>query len=212
MARGSEEIEGERRLNHFEFGGFDFDGGGLADEIEPEEDDVHAVTFFHPALDAAQGAAADFDARAFADGGSEADFEVGLEGEHDFGELPGEEFLVMDVEEIGDVVAVEDEVPLIGRHLEEEIAGEERLLENDGFAAVFVGGTIGGEGDGERLAFAMLREFLLAARFGMGDVPERRTHAPACGLGSDESTKKKAIKIREKAGIRHLICFHRAGI
>jgi hypothetical protein len=67
-------------------------------------------------------------------------------------------------------------LPLLRRELEEDIAREQRLFENELFPAIFVDASIEREGGGESLAVAILLEFLLPPGAGVGNEPGTVTH------------------------------------
>jgi hypothetical protein len=169
--RSTLNLQPAKGSGRFQLIGFEFDGGGLADEVEAEENSGHAVTFFDPAFHAAEGAGFDEDAHAFADLRGEQDLQVSVQGEENVVQLPGEEFLVEDLEEIGHVFALVDFLPLGGEHFQEEIPGEEGFEEGYRFASVFADGAVEGQGGGDVFLGAVLLEFLFAARPGMGHEP-----------------------------------------
>ena len=84
-----------------------------------------------------------------------------------------ERFLVRHVQQVGDVIALVNLLTLVRQQLEKYIAGKERLLECDGFAAIFVHGAVTGQRHKKSLALAVVRQFLFAAGTRVRDVPEQ---------------------------------------
>jgi hypothetical protein len=169
-------IIGADRSGEFEVGGLDFDGDALSDEIEAQLDVSDAGSVFYEAFEAAQWAGGDFDACADRNFRGENDFQAGFKAEKDVAELVLERLLIGNVEEIGDVIALENFLALWRFELEENVIWEERFFEDGGFAFVFPDAAIERERDFEALTLAIFGQFFLATRPGVSHVPEQISH------------------------------------
>jgi len=87
-------------------------------EVEAEMNERGAGARFDESFEAAQRAAGNLHAGAGRDFGSEDYFKAGFEAEQDVAKLVLERFLIGNVEEIGDVIALENFLPL--RRLQDE--------------------------------------------------------------------------------------------
>ncbi len=163
--------------NQFQISRFQFDGRSLAYEIQPDQNHGHAVALFHPALDAAQRAVFDFDAHAFAYRRGQADFQIRFKRPEDVTQLADEKFLVGHIEQVGQIITLQHQVTLFLRHLQKDIAREQRLVKHRSFAAIAVGRAVAGHLGRHVLPLAVLQQFLFAARTGMGDIPKDLVHA-----------------------------------
>jgi hypothetical protein len=99
------------------------------------------------------------------------DAELRFESERDVVELSFEGFLIEDFKEVCDVVALVHEVFAGGFEAKENVAGKKRFGEDNGFAAIFVGGFVAGESGGDLLAIAIFDQLFLTARFCMRHEP-----------------------------------------
>lgn len=179
------------RSEGFQIFGGDRDGRGLADKVQAQQNGGGAVAIFDAAFHAAQGAVLDPHPAAGADFGGEENFQLALERAQDFGELAPEEVLVEDVEQIGDVIALEDFGFLVGEQMEEDVAGEEGLGERGGFAAVAMDGGDKRERGGDAFAGAKVVEFFFAARLGVRHVPCLFNHGLSVLQSAGASTARE---------------------
>src|SRR5438046_1239700 len=92
------------RSNRIEQIGIHFDGGGLTDEVEAEQDRGHAIALFNPPLYTLERASLNLNAHALANGRRQAHSDVRLQGEENILQLPFEGFLIEDLEKVGDVI------------------------------------------------------------------------------------------------------------
>jgi hypothetical protein len=123
-------------------------------------------------FNALQRAGTDAHARARFNGGRHPDFETRFYRPKDFEELPGKGGLIEDFQQVGDMIILADDGDFRRAELEKDVAGKERFLELDGFAAVFVRGQIARKGGGDALSLAEIHEFFLPTRLGMGHEPK----------------------------------------
>lgn len=144
----------------------------MADEVESEMDLDQALAAFDVTFEAAEGTSSDADPDTGLEGGSELDVVFGFEGLEDGLELFLEFILDGDVEQIGDVIALEDFGSGVAGESEEDVTREERFFEDHGFAAVFFDAAVEGQGGFEGGAATVFGELFFAARAGMGDEPD----------------------------------------
>ena len=111
-------------LNGLEEVRFEFDGGGLVDEIQAQQNGRHAVPALDPPFDSLQRATLDPHAHAHADGRGQANTNPRVESQQDVLQLLLESTLVEDLKEVGHVIALADRSRLAGKKPQEEIAGK----------------------------------------------------------------------------------------
>ncbi|MGD1086372.1 MAG: hypothetical protein ABSA47_16670 [Verrucomicrobiota bacterium] len=92
-----------------------------------------------------------------------------------------EKFLVGDLQQLRQMIALMNFPPLVSGNVEKNITRKERLLENHRFAPILVGGSITGQGGGKTPAFTKLNELLFATRPCMGDKPKQVNHEISIG-------------------------------
>ena len=144
----------------------------LVDEIQPQQHRAHPMPLFHPTLHSLQRPAPNFHPRALTDAWRQAHFQFRIQGREDFLQLPREGFLIKNIQQIGDVVVLADADKGFLLELEKDVAGEQRLAEHHGLAAILVRRVVARQRDGEAVSRAILDQFFFPARPGVGHRPK----------------------------------------
>ncbi len=157
--------------------GINFYGGGLVDEVETQQHSSHAMAFFNPSLQSLQRAGLDAHPHALADGRHQTHLQIGFQGDENIIELAAKRVLIEHFKQICNVIILSHGMTLPGFQLKENVTREKGLFENDGLAAIFVGGIVGGEGGGDALLLTILQQLFLPARFCVSYKPEQVRHS-----------------------------------
>ena len=157
----------------FERVGVNLDGGRLVNEVQPQQHGGPAVTLLDPAFDALQRSGLDAHAHSLADGGCQTHPHFRLQGQKDVLQLPLKSLLIEHIEQVRHMIVLAQIIFLSGLQLNKDIARKERLLEHDRLASILVRRTAAGQCRGDVLALAMLNNFLLSSRLGMGHEPKQ---------------------------------------
>lgn len=157
--------------------GINFYGGGLVDEIETQQHACHAMALFNPSLQSLQRAGFDAHPHALADGRHQTHLQIGFQGDENIIELAAKRVLIEHFKQICDVIILSHGKTLPGFQLKENVTREKRFFENDGLAAIFMGGIVGREGGRDALLLTILQQLFLPARFCVSYKPEQVRHS-----------------------------------
>lgn len=164
---------GTSGLNNFQRICLEFYRRCLADEIKSQQHCRHPIALLNPSLGPLQRPGFDPHTHAFADRWREPDAKLGFKSQQNVIQLPLECFLVKNLKQVGNMVVLANRFLLAWLELQENVAGEKRLLEDRGFAPVFMSRFVAGQSAGEALARAKLDQLLLPSRPGMRDEPKQ---------------------------------------
>ena len=143
----------------------------MSDEIKPQQNRRHAITLFHPPFQSAQRAGFDLDPHPRTDVWRKSNFQVRFQGLKDLTKLADELRLVVNRQQICHMVALKNRLPLFRQQMNENIAGKQRLFENNFLATIFADTLIARERHFKTPPFTKLLELLFPPWERMGHEP-----------------------------------------